>query len=787
MSEHPAPPEPAPATLPEQFGHYRILQKLGAGGMGAVYKAHDTKLDRPVALKVPHFPPGSGPEVLQRFLREARLAAKLRHPNICPVYEVGQINGIDYLAMALLPGKPLAELISPEKPMPPAQVVALVRTLALTLHEAHAAGVIHRDLKPGNIMIDPRSQPVIMDFGLAFSVQQGDARLTQSGVILGTPAYMPPEQINGDLKAQGPRCDVYSLGVILYQLLTGRLPFEGPVMAVLGQVLTQEPLPPSLVRADVDPGLSMICTNAMAKKPEDRFASMLQFAAALKGRQIDWRTEGKRRPPPSQPVGLFPDMPVPDTRTPQPAETPPVGGPAWPVRKRSSRARSQLLLWLALALAVALALVLGIVAYVATDRKTPATDAVAKSSAPAPAKPTPAARPGPSQELAKAEAEADREGQTHLIVQTLGAQAVAAAGAPLGSLMQFLIAPKVAEFDALGLDLCRAHQARQEAVQADAAARAAADWHEAERKAEQAEQAFHAGDMVGARRAWYAARLAYDNARQAAAVVVPVKAPADKEIENCVGMMLVLIPAGKFWMGSPEEEQERRADEGPRHEVEISKDFYLGKFEVTQEQYEKVMGKGTNPSWFSAGGGGKDKVAGMDTKDFPVEQVSWEEAKEFCKKLSEMEQEKAKGRKYDLPTEAEWEYACRAGTQTPFHFGSQLQGKEANCDGNNPYGTTDKGPYLERTCKVGSYPPNAFGLCDMHGNVWEWCQDWYDEKYYGSGSNKDPEGYFNGTGRVVRGASWRDLAGRCRAANRSRTVPGSRRHDVGFRVRLRLD
>src|SRR5262249_17565755 len=158
--------------------HYHILQKLGEGGMGAVYRAHDTKLDRPVALKVPHLPLGSGPEVLQRFLREARLAAKLRHPNICPVHEIGQIDGLDYLAMAFLPGKTLSDVIRPDRMMPPAEVAALVRTLALALQEAHAAGVIHRDLKPANIMLDERSQPVIMDFGLAYSLEGDGSRLT---------------------------------------------------------------------------------------------------------------------------------------------------------------------------------------------------------------------------------------------------------------------------------------------------------------------------------------------------------------------------------------------------------------------------------------------------------------------------------------------------------------------------------------------------------------------------------------------------------------------------------
>jgi hypothetical protein len=367
------PSQPAPSRdLSEQFGPYCILQKLGAGGMGTVYRAHDTKLDRPVALKVPHFPPGCGPEVLRRFLREAHLAAKLHHPNICPVYDVGQIDGIDYLAMAFIPGKTLAQVISPERPMAPAQVASLVRTLALALHEAHAAGIIHRDLKPGNIMIDERNQPVIMDFGLAYSLQAEDSRLTQSGAVLGTPAYMSPEQIKADRQTMGPHSDVYSLGVILYQLLAGRLPFTGPVLAVLGQVLYQEPPPPAAVRVGVDPGLEAICRKAMAKKVEDRFASMAEFAEALK----DWRRAGKRSLPPP-----LPDMrtsPVPDTIAP-PEVTLQVPGRGH--RGRRKAAWRFLLLWLVPA-AVAVTVMFGIVAYLARDDKRAAPNIVVQNSAP---------------------------------------------------------------------------------------------------------------------------------------------------------------------------------------------------------------------------------------------------------------------------------------------------------------------------------------------------------------------------------------------------------------------
>ena len=241
-----------------------------------------------------------------------------------------------------------------------------------------------------------------------------------------------------------------------------------------------------------------------------------------------------------------------------------------------------------------------------------------------------------------------------------------------------------------------------------------------------------------------------------------------------------LIPPGKFMMGSPEDEKDRDKDE-EQHEVEITRAFYLGKYEVKQEQYEQIVGK--NPSWFSAGGEGKENVKDLDTRDFPVEEVSWEDAVSFCGKLTKLDGK----RRFRLPSEAEWEYACRAGTTTPFHFGKLLNGSDANCNGNYPYGTDEKGRYFRRTCRVGSYASNAFGLHDMHGNVWEWCQDYYGS--YKVLETKDPlrTEKVDISARVLRGGSWSDSARYCRAAFRSRNAPGSRGIYLGFRVAFRLD
>ena len=269
--------------LPEgqRIGRFELIEVLGKGAFGTVYRAYDPRLEREVALKVPRKGVFDTEEELERFLREARSAATLRHPNICPVYETGREGDHHYIAMAYIAGKPLASFVAKGKPLGERKAAVVVRKLALALEEAHRKGIIHRDLKPSNIMIDQRGEPVIMDFGLARRAGADDAQLTQTGQILGTPAYMPPEQACGELEAIGPASDVYSLGVILYELLCGQRPFQGSVAHLVAQILCGQPEPPSALRPELDPRLNAICLKAIAKAPEDRFGSMREFAEAL--------------------------------------------------------------------------------------------------------------------------------------------------------------------------------------------------------------------------------------------------------------------------------------------------------------------------------------------------------------------------------------------------------------------------------------------------------------------------------------------------------------------------
>jgi formylglycine-generating enzyme len=246
-------------------------------------------------------------------------------------------------------------------------------------------------------------------------------------------------------------------------------------------------------------------------------------------------------------------------------------------------------------------------------------------------------------------------------------------------------------------------------------------------------------------------------------------------VTNSIGMRLALIPAGAFLMGSPARERNHVSDEGPRHEVRISRPFYFGIFTVTQAEYRAVTGE--NPSYFGRGA----KRRRLDVDRLPVERVDWPDCVAFCQSLSEQPEEKAMGRAYRLPTEAEWEYACRAGTTTATHFGDDLSSTQANFDGNHPYANGEKGGYLKYPTVVGSYRPNAFGLYDVHGNVWEWCHDWYGQAEYQQGPRIDPRGPATGSHHLLRGGSWKNYGYYLRSSHRGWSTADER---IGFRVAM---
>jgi len=664
----------APPQGPDELGRlgtYRILKLLGAGGMGLVLHAENLVLKRAVALKVMRPELAKSKDARQRFLREARAMAAIEHRHIVHIYQVAEDRGVPFLAMPFLKGESLEQRLQRERKLSVADSVSIGRQIAEGLAAAHKNDLIHRDIKPGNIWLEehddprqPRDWVKLLDFGLARADGEEGRTLTKLGTILGTPGYMAPEQARAE--KVDARCDLFSLGAVLYRMLTGTLPFKGKdTMSQLMSLAAVTPRPVRELNADVPPPLADLVTQLLAKEIAARPPSARAVADALAvledvSAPTHATSASRRQFTPNERAIL---------EEPTRFITPPAG-----VTAQGGRPRS--LWWILLATGGGLLglLVLGFLLPQAP--KTPTTQPFAK--------PTKAVTtfPKPAEKKADSPPENKEKGR-------------------------------------------------------------------------------------------------------------PAPPELAKAVTNSIGMKLVRVEPGVFLMGSPENEAERLPREH-QHEVEITRPFYVGVYEVTQEQYERVMGH--NPSYFSSTGGAKDRVKGMDTRQFPVEWVSWEDAVKFCARLSELPEEKANERLYRLPTEAEWEYICRGGPffkkpSPPFYFGNSLSATQANFFnyGRNPYGGAAKGG-KGRTTKVGSYPANPLGLYDLHGNVCEWCADWLDAEYYKRSPRRDPQGPENGEFRVLRGGSWSDYgAGSCRAASRYGVVPDGGRIGLnfsGFRVVL---
>jgi serine/threonine protein kinase len=303
------------SDLPDPFGRFRIVRKLGEGGMGAVYLATDSRLGCRIALKVPFDRSG---QALERFRREAELAQRVHHPYVCPVYEVGQVNGVHYLTMPFVDGVPLDRLSGPDQPWRARRAAELIRRLALGLEALHDRGVLHRDLKPHNVMVRGEDEPMLMDFGLARDLDNRGRRLTGTGVILGTLSYLAPEQVEGDIDALGPATDVYGLGVLLYELLTGCLPFVAETMAALfRKILQDEPPSPASVQPDLDRRLERVCLRMLSKQPGSRFARMgeveRELARFLSSSAREDEDEKRSRIPSTHDVDSWTDGSAPST------------------------------------------------------------------------------------------------------------------------------------------------------------------------------------------------------------------------------------------------------------------------------------------------------------------------------------------------------------------------------------------------------------------------------------------------------------------------------------------
>lgn len=731
----------AEEPLPAQFGRYRILKLLGSGNMGQVYLAEDSQLKRTVALKVPWTATLKHPDALARFYREARTAATLHHPNICAMYDVGEIDGRHYLTMAYIPGKPLTHFLDSGKQQPFREIALLFRKLARALHEAHQQGVVHRDLKPANVMLDDRKEPVVMDFGLAHLLNSDEqARLTQTGAILGTPAYMSPEQVRGDRNAIGPASDVYSLGVMLYQFLTGELPFVGTVYSVFGQILTQDPPRPSEIRPDVDSTLESICLKMMARDVDDRYASMFEvgrdLTAYLKGQSVDIV------------LSVWDELPVLPVKVPAAPkkiqET--VELPATPT---ATPRNYRLMVLLG---------VMGIMLVVLVIK--PLIPIAGEAMV--------------SIQIEDPELSVEFAGRTILAIHTDQAVPVVADRAYAIHVIQDGKVVKSEKFiwknDAKATLVVTRVNGPITIIPRELllTLRAATGNYSESRPAQ-----IVASGAVPTRPVPPSALAPFD-AAQAKAHQEAWASHLGVEIveKNVFGMDLVLIPPGIFLMGSQVAEDPPLVGQ-TQHRVQLTKPFWIGRTEVTQGQWELVMG--TTP-W-------KDQFNAVpEGADYAATYVTWWDALQFCQKLSQLDGEPYA---YRLPTEAEWEWSCRAGTTSLFSFGDI----ESNLGMYGWYG----GIHGDGNAEIEQYPHrvalklgNPFGLSDMHGNVSEWCQDWYEVPFYGNGTgmvvdplnaNASIQSY-----RVQRGGSWDVNAYRTRSAYRGYGPPALRFHHIGFRV-----
>jgi formylglycine-generating enzyme required for sulfatase activity/serine/threonine protein kinase len=781
---------PLPGALPPELAEhadYEITRELGRGGMGVVYLAQNRLMGRPEVLKVVIGQLINRPGVLERFLREIRSAARLRHANIVTAYAARRIGESLVLAMEYVDGLDLARMVKAMGPLPVAHACNFVYQAALGLQHAHEHGMVHRDIKPANLILShagKRAVIKVLDFGLAKVTSEGqvDSSLTREGQMLGTPDYIAPEQIR-DAQSADIRADIYSLGCTLYYLLTGRPPFAGDNLWDLYQAhFSMDAAPLNLVRADVPDELSALVAKMMAKDPARRFQTPREVGEALgsffkKGNQgsvglkpeisqlglpdaLGPASQADQTPPrphtdPARAAGkpavaaqagsileglidLRETEPLFDTMldSPRPASTPKLiqrGRLAWTteVQKLSGLRRWH---WWTIAGVLLFGLVLVCAAVIFKIRTKDGVIVL--------------------EELPN-DAEVLLDGE-HISVTWPGEGKPAEFKVPAGR--------RGIEVQLGGIKIFGE------------------------------EVSIEAGDQkkfrvrLEPRRAPNIASDAADRTQKP--VVTADQTPM--MIENSIGMRLRLIPAGEFLMGSPDDDKRAPANEKPQHRVRITQPFYLGVTEVTRGQFRRFVeanGYRTEAERDGKGAGGwneetkryelnspklnwRNPGGFQQTDQHPVVSVSWKDAVEFAAWLSSKER-----RTYRLPSEAEWEYACQAGSPP-----LQSSTHDANALGEYVRHIDDSSAH---THVVEQMRPNAMGLYGMSGNASEWCADLYDGIYYASSPAADPPGATHASAHVLRGGNYWDNGPLCvRPAYRNVGDISFRAHTAGFRLAL---
>ncbi len=712
------------SVLPEVPG-YEILGELGRGGMAVVYQARQLHPNRIVALKMIRAIEHAGPAERLRFQIETEAVARLQHAHIVQLHEAGEVRGQPFFSLEFCDGGTLAQQWKKQRPSP-REAAGLIETLARAMHYAHLRGVVHRDLKPGNVLLaGPERVAKITDFGLAKRIDAGARDVSQSGAIMGTASYMAPEQAAGKVHDTGPAADVYGLGALLYECLTDQPPFHAETsLETLQQVLDREPLPPSRLGVRVPRDLETICLKCLNKVPARRYSSAEDLANDLR---------------------LF-----------QAGE---------PIRARAVGAAERTWKWArrrpaltALLGVVVLALVgLSALSVVALDRER------------------------------KAQREADKARKARdFLVRIFRIKDIQAGNSTTAR--QIL---KEAE-QRIPIEFAGQRELRDELLAAIENVNRDLDRTIPVAMILEARGAVKLRTARGDRAGPVPQMLLYPDDRLTLAADADVQIvfmsdlhkerlepgrdatigrtgclppEAVRERDDSVLMTFVRLPKGTFYMGW-------NGKPGSAKKTEVKEEFEIALHDVTQGQWEAIMGN--NPSWHSRGTGGRNEVQDISDEElklFPVENVSWDDAREFIKKLNE--KEVGRGYLYRLPSEAEWEYACRAGATSEeecsylFYFDkptNALPSAMANFNGNEPFGAAPAGPWLRRPTRVGAYPPNRLGLCDMHGNVWQWTDT------------------AQGAGRVDRGGSWRDAGFSCRAGERNHPRPTDREITIGFRL-----
>ena len=695
-----------------RLGPYLLLDLLGEGGMGRVYKAFHTRLGREVALKVIRKEKLSKSNALQRFQQEIRAVAHLSHPNVVLALDADEADGTPFYAMEFVEGTDLTKLVQHHGPIPFPIACEYIRQAAMGLQHAFERGLVHRDVKPSNLLVTPKGQVKVLDLGLAMlkEVPGSDVsgRVTQDGLVIGTPDFLAPEQ------AQNPagvdiRADVYGLGATLYYLITGKVPFEGesPTDKLIKHIT--EP-PPSLrvLRPEVPPALDMLVQAMMAKRPDDRPPTPMHVAYALAPFCLQTTPVMVHPGHPQSAVGLHPQqMPAAPVVGAVPGFPPPPPAthqvtPGYPPQSGTGYASSP--------------------AY----PPQPPMMSVPNSGNPAGYLPSAAPYPGglsdftggitPTAATTVRTPPREASSQRQSAAVRPAYQAQSDSGWLITLILVFLIG--TAAIAAVGGLLF----VFRDDLLSDP------------------------GELV-------------------------------ERFDNPVGMTMILIRPGSFMMGSPESEEGHEPDEGPVAEVTLTQPFYISATEVTRSQFLQVTQRTHS----------RNKA--RNTTTTPEDSLTWDEAVEFCELLSRRDRDRRRGWVYRLPTEAEWEYACRAGTKTPFATGERFTHlKDVICKllPDDPYAIADETrTETERNYVLVPYPagstrPNAFGLFDMHGNMWEWCQDYYAP--YPSGPRVDPRGPNSGDWRVLRGGAWNEESIRCRSAARRHADPQTRDKNIGFRV-----